>query len=168
MSERETKELQKIEEKNESVLRPNDITGKSAQLREFVDRVLNEQVKFQNESYKTALNAVLLEGKASVEGRAKNVVALRIEELQARMLALLDEYNLSMDDDFRKLTDIKTVSVRAQKEEFLVQLSAKFYKNLEELIDGYRARTEKGLKSIINQASKMAKHYCDNINDIVN
>jgi len=176
MSERESKELQKFEEKNESVLRPNDITGKSAQSSEFTDRVLNEQVKFhqrlfpnksektiieyqntllerraeaniethrmlyefQKESVKTALNAVLLEGKAAVEGKGKIVFALRIKELQDRMRALLDEHNTSMDDAFRKLTDIKTVSVRKQNEEFLLRLSAKFYINIEDLIDSYR------------------------------
>ena len=95
--------------------------------------------EFQRQVLKTALDKVLVEGKQKVISERNAHFAKRRIELEELLLKLQDRQTQKFDEEYEKLSQIKSDKVRKTREKLLDNLLEKFIEEIEELIENYRS-----------------------------
>ncbi len=94
--------------------------------------------EFQRQSIKTALDAVLMQGKQKVISQTNASFLDQMEVMSTNLMSIVNRSNISLEVEFLKLSKMKIKEMRESKKELLLALNGKFHREMIELIERYQ------------------------------
>jgi hypothetical protein len=94
--------------------------------------------EFQRQSVKTALDAVLMQGKQKVISETNSSFLNQMEEMASNLLSIVNRNEKSLEAEFLNLDNMKIPEMRETKRELLLELNGRFHVEMVELLDRYK------------------------------